>query len=322
VTDHTILAAALEYAEAGIFVFPARVDIHNGRKKVYPCAHWDEASTTDPDRIRAAFRPDTDWTSVCIDTGKSGLVVVDCDGEEGIAARRTIGQPATVIAYTPGGGEHHYYRADPARPIGNSAGAVAAHVDVRGRGGFVIAPPSEDARGAYFWDTTPDWPRLAGVPGIVAARAKTPTPLASPVTEGDPFASVAKVFTRAEAREFCLPHIEALASAPNGRINDTLNIAAKVVYHFVPNLLERDQADAWVLEALAKTAYDGATWKARATLDSAWSASRRDWIAELGGAPDPLAPPAGDEPAGADPELATEVARQRRQRDARALLEA
>jgi len=152
VTDPIILAAALEYAAAGIYVFPAHVSIGpDGKKKVWPCRDWDAASATDPARIEAMFAGS--WTSVCIDTGKSSLVVVDCDGAAGITAWLALDPPRTpLIVNTPGGGQHWYYRADPDHPVSiDATGKVAPGVDVRGLGGLVIAPPSSDARGCYQW---------------------------------------------------------------------------------------------------------------------------------------------------------------------------
>jgi simple sugar transport system ATP-binding protein len=43
-------------AARGLYVFPAFVSLRpDGKKLVRPCADWDKASTTDPDRIAVMF---------------------------------------------------------------------------------------------------------------------------------------------------------------------------------------------------------------------------------------------------------------------------
>lgn len=97
--------------------------------------------------------------SVGVATGH-GLVVVDVDRRhlghetwsrllEGRAAR-----PDTVTALTPGG-VHLYFSA--ASSVPSSVGRLGPGVDVRGRGGFVVAPPSSHASGrAYGWEASSD----------------------------------------------------------------------------------------------------------------------------------------------------------------------
>ena len=81
-------------------------------------------------------------------TGKpSGIVVIDIDprsgGEDGFSdlAGRLGAPGVTVRVTTPSGGWHAWYRA-PSVPITCSAGKIAPGVDVRGDGGYVVAPPT------------------------------------------------------------------------------------------------------------------------------------------------------------------------------------
>ncbi len=64
--------------------------------------------------------------------------------------------PHTMHAHTGGGGDHYYY-SYPESGLGNSASTIAAKVDVRGDGGFVVAPPSVHRSGCpYEWVEAPD----------------------------------------------------------------------------------------------------------------------------------------------------------------------
>lgn len=126
-------------------------------KEIRPPAAWKEA----------AGKTNPAWTGVGINTGDAGLVVIDFDGEKGLKMeqrlRDHIGLTPTLTAMTAGGGKHWYFRADPDRPVGNATHLplfdMVDHnscVDVRGIGGFIIAPPSSyrDDRGntkEYRW---------------------------------------------------------------------------------------------------------------------------------------------------------------------------
>ena len=108
---------------------------------------------------------------MAIPTGeRSGLLVLDVDAGEGTDSVALLelsrGQPPkTARAATGGGGVHLYFRypyprelhaAGLYRPqVRNSQGLLGDGLDVRGEGGYVVAPPSSTAR-AYRWiDRTP-----------------------------------------------------------------------------------------------------------------------------------------------------------------------
>jgi len=241
--------AALEYAACGIAVFPARVQIvtkAGKRKKVVaPITNWDEASTTEPETISRWFGPGGGWrdTSLAIDTGKSGLVVIDPDGAEGKAAWRALVTEHKILetyrVATPGGGEHWYYRADPDRPVGcDNSRKIAPHVDVKGIGGFVFAPPSRDARGTYGWlEGAPEWDVLPLTPPLVVERMATRRQRTR--TAGDGATATVQVPTISStgfhpnyvAKAF-RDEIEALAATTSGR-NDALNRAAFALGRYV-----------------------------------------------------------------------------------------
>lgn len=142
--------AALAYAERyGFAVFPCRP-----RGKEPLTANGCKDATTDPHQIRAWWSgwPDA---NVAIATGaSSGIIVLDVDprhgGDESFAALGEL--PPAPLVRTGGGGFHGYF-SHPGSIIRNSAGLIGRGLDVRGDGGYVIAPPSIHPSGhLYRWD--------------------------------------------------------------------------------------------------------------------------------------------------------------------------
>src|SRR4029077_20878232 len=54
----------------------------------------------------------------------------------------------------------------------------------------------------------------------------------------------------------------------------------KVLSHFVPEFWSRPEAEAFLDHALKDTAYDGKTWKAENTIESAFRSAADDWKAD------------------------------------------
>jgi hypothetical protein len=331
-SDTPLLDAALRYAEHGIHVFPAIIRRgEDGTKDVNPVGPWREMSTTDPMRIRMWFGLNGMYRSaaLCIDTGKSDLVGVDSDGELGntnwAAFRTKHNLGATWIAHTPGGGQHWYYRADPERPVKNTRGTtargIAENVDTRGAGGFLIAPPTRDYRGAYRWgaEGEPEWPELPVVPvpvvdAVNGKRVGRPSKPTRPdrnappppskdeirqaladsgldgfINEDDLDRAIgARRFTQEQAIGFCKPHMARLRAAKEGTRNDSLNTAAKALSHFVPAFWSRAQAESYLYKAL-DPAYPQD--EAARTVESAFGSAAGDWVAEK---IEPSAQQAGD----------------------------
>lgn len=125
-------------------------------------------ATSDPALIREWWQR---WptANLGIRTGAvSGLVVIDVDPDHGgldtmrsLAAEHAI--PKGLRVRTGSGGWHLYF-AHPGGQIRNSAGtALGPGVDVRGDGGYVIAPPSRHISGStYQWSGSWSLPDLPG----------------------------------------------------------------------------------------------------------------------------------------------------------------
>lgn len=139
-------SAALQYAvELGWAVHPLE---RAGKHPITPNGLKDASSH--PEVVG-------DWcdahphANIGVATGEvSGVVVLDVDGPEGFAALAHLRVPPTVCAET-GRGKHLYFQ-HPRTRIPNSAGRLGPQLDVRGDGGYIIAPPSVHPSGReYRW---------------------------------------------------------------------------------------------------------------------------------------------------------------------------
>lgn len=276
---------ARRYAKAGIFVYPVYVKRRpDGKKDVRPIGPWRQGSSKSLADIGAWEQEHPD-AGITIDCGKSGLVVVDCDGQEGIANWRALDPPAPIaIVKTAGGGEHWYYWAHPDHPIGNDQdGKVAPKVDVRGLGGLVFAPPTSDGGGVWEWGTEPRWVGPGPyVPAVVIERmtAKKPAPAAAGEPD-DLFDSATKQFTREQATDFVRLAGRKLEATTQG-FNGAINNFAMACAHF-PWLVDRELCARLVIRRLGPsqgwTAPDHDDVR---TIDSAYSATEagKSWVAE------------------------------------------
>lgn len=149
-----LLSAALFYLKSGFSIIPV------GRNKK-PHIPWKEFQTRHPSEGEVSTWFDTyRVASIGIVTGSvSGVVVVDVE-KGGVIDDF----PKTVMSQTGGGGWHLYYKYDPQRPV-NNYGRIRDLTDIRGDGGYVIAPPSLHRSGEYYtWLTPMDRSDLAEFP--------------------------------------------------------------------------------------------------------------------------------------------------------------
>jgi hypothetical protein len=170
-----ILAAALNLAELGFYIYPSPKK--NGAARV----KWRRNSTRDSNTITTWW---TQWPRdlICLDCGKSKIAVVDADSIEGHGIDG-LGNlldlelqhgllPESLKARTPSGGEHFFFH-DPEGKMKSTAGVLAPGVDTRGVGGMVVLAPSfVKGKGAYAWLN--DLP-IAELPKWVINRAGSPT---------------------------------------------------------------------------------------------------------------------------------------------------
>lgn len=238
------LAAALDYAGSNIPTFylssskrplancPACNTAgpeHSGALCDHLVCHGHLAATCDPDRLRqmAAYAP---YGMLAVRTGAvSGLVVIDVDprhgGDESLSG--LIGKgllPPTKRVVTGSGGQHLLYRHPgqhvPSRPLPGWPG-----IDVKGDGGYVVAPPSIHPRTGRPYVHVDDGRAPVGMtPALVQTLTQRPasTVATMPTTDG---------IRNAEALLRRL--LATVTSAPEGSRRTTLYGASRGVARIV-----------------------------------------------------------------------------------------
>lgn len=105
----------------------------------------------------------TDWwrwqpnANIGLHCGAAGLLALDADSYKEHfdgAGLLTWEDQETITSLTGGGGTHLLYSMPAGERFGNGTGALPAGVDVRGWGGYIVAPPSVHPSGnLYRWET-------------------------------------------------------------------------------------------------------------------------------------------------------------------------
>ncbi len=139
------LEAALALAGRGWSVIP----LIPGEKR--PLLDWKpyQAKPATAEQIRAWWGEHPEANLGIVTGAVSGLVVLDLDGPAGLKSIKGKHLPPTLSCKTPRG--WHYYFRHPGGEVSNRT-ALLPGVDVRGDGGYVVAPPSANAEGVpYAW---------------------------------------------------------------------------------------------------------------------------------------------------------------------------
>ncbi len=185
------LEAALEYASRGWRVIP----IPAGLRFPQGFSEWQKDATTSLPQIQKWWGQDYPGYGVGIVTGvQSNLFVVDVDVKEGkqgaesvAALEATFGPfPDTYEVITGSGGRHLYFTMPAGQVITNANTALRAQwpdIDIRGEGGFVVAPPSSNNYGSYEVEVaSPDHPAEAPqwLLGLLAEPEPQRPPMPSP----------------------------------------------------------------------------------------------------------------------------------------------
>ena len=295
------LESALQFAEADIKVFPCGPD-----KK--PLLKWREQSSSDPKTVRAWWRQ-YPAAVPAIDLGKSGLIALDGDrhgGPDGRAALRDLldsqddfDRRATPAVITPGDGLHVYFRPN-GRKLTNTRGDLPEGVDVRGQGGYTIAPGAvlpdgkryqpipgaPDLIAAYQTGAVPYIPE--GVVALIQARRQAGDRRHSEHQSGRDAGICERAYAEA-ALKGCAAE---LAGTARGGRNEAANKTAFRLGRMIARgWLDRLEVEAALLEAMHANGYvdDDGIQSAEATLRSGLDAGEQEPhpdLADQGSAPE------------------------------------
>ena len=142
--EPTLARAAIRYANLGIPVFPC---VPGGKQPMTPNGFHDATSSA---RVVHAWWQRHPEANIGLPTGaRTGVLVVDIDIHSGAsgfqpferARAEGLGDRWGWLVRTPSGGVHAYYPND-ADLEQRSWQVPSAHIDFRGDGGYVVAPPS------------------------------------------------------------------------------------------------------------------------------------------------------------------------------------
>lgn len=224
------------YIQRGWFIFPLRV---NGKEPI--TANGFKDASNDPMVIQE-WAKKFPFSNIGIATEASNLVVVDCDSSKGETPPSPWNQPGivdgvdvfvtavaesgnrfdfnTFTVRTPNNGWHYYFQ-DQGQPIRSGANVNGLwRVDVRSKGGYIVAPGSRLDTGEYEVDSIgsvdqfPRWMRTLLSP----KKSTTFTSIKTTVTR---YSKSNNYFEAAIRKE-----IHFLSLATTGTRNQSLNKAA------------------------------------------------------------------------------------------------
>lgn len=246
----TMKSVAIAYAARQWQVFPLAAAGKQPATK-----HGFQDASTDAAQI-AQWWGNGKRFNIGIATGeRSGLVVIDLDGPEGLAEWQSIAAPhepiTTLTSLTGGGGAHLLFRW-PGLPINNSP--ISENIHVRADGGYVVAPPSIHPNGTpYRWQD--ESVAVADMPiwllvllttergkGVILPSPSEPTkPIEGSSSHISSNGTRLSAYAAAALRSAC----DRIRGAGEGTRNDTLNREAFSLGAFVrDNHIDRATAEA------------------------------------------------------------------------------
>jgi hypothetical protein len=178
---------ALSLASRGLHVFPCNPD------KTPRIEAWEKNATASP------FFIATKWDACPgalpgLPVGAHGLLVIDADrkpgGADGVAAfhalcvEQGIDQSTFFAVETPSSGVHFYFRIETA--YGNSRGSLPDGIDVRCRGGYVIAPGATLPDGRSYRHVYGSWEAIPLLPEALASLLSPKVMRAASVAPNEP----------------------------------------------------------------------------------------------------------------------------------------
>jgi hypothetical protein len=282
---NSLLDAALGYAAHGIPGYPVhwprrvpggtslacscRHGTACGRPAKHPLVrHGINDATTDPSQLEHWWQQ---WPHANLGLA-TGIVfdALDVDGPAGLAALRQLARTAGLrlpgpVVRTGGGGWHYWFAPT---GLGNRPPRGLTHIDWRGRGGCVLAPPSRHiSGGSYRWLRGLDQTPLPEVPTGLRTLLEPQTPPSDRADTPTRRVPVGHLY----GRRVLADELAQLQQAPPRTRNRTLNACAFKVYRYVSGgILDADQVTAAFTDTALAIGLDAA--EVRRTLASARAA--------------------------------------------------
>jgi Bifunctional DNA primase/polymerase, N-terminal/AAA domain len=165
-----MLQAALQYERFGWSVIPLR------EREKTPIGSWSEFQKrrASPEEIRQWWTERPNANLGIVTGAVSGLSVIDLDGVAGVKNGLALGYASAVTSLT-GNGRQLFYKFT--EGTCNSASKIAEGVDVRGEGGYVVAPPSVHPNGKRYQFLT----SVTSVEQLKPLTVCAPTGIAKPL---------------------------------------------------------------------------------------------------------------------------------------------
>ena len=231
ISKNSMLNNALEYLDQGFSVIPVK----QADKKPY-LSTWKEFQTRHPTEGEVE-RWWTAWpnANIAIITGKiSGVFVVDADGPLGIQWM-TNNLPKTTVYVHTAKGLHAYYLI-PADALIKNLVRLAPEVDIRGEGGYIVAPPSVHQSGHVYrwvflldgWDDLAEYKPPSGKTASgnlnidLSKNVASTSPIMTPVSIGERNNKLAQLAGRWIGMGHDDSEVQALAKAWNAKNNPPL----------------------------------------------------------------------------------------------------
>lgn len=286
------VAVAMRMARAGLTVFPcdwkAKPDNQSSPTKRPLVLHWKEDATDDPEQILKWWRR---WPNalVGLPVGAHGLIVIDADrhgGPDGVADFERLaadrGLPPGPLVETLSGGRHYYFTQPTSKTLGNSEGALKKRgINIRGAGGYVIAPGTSWINGDSYRDIGPqtvadafEADSIPELPSwIIALLEPRPEPIAAPSKQRPP-SPASDRREEAYARAALDAECAEVATTGQGSRNNALNKAAFAAGTMIgAGWIGRCECESALLAAAAACGLKG--WEARATIKSGLNAGEK-----------------------------------------------
>src|SRR5579863_8197604 len=194
-----ILSAALAYALRGWQVFPLNYIIDGecscgdptcGSPGKHPLTqHGLYDASVEVEQVSRWWSENPSANIGIVTGAASGILVIDLDGDTGRDSFYDLLKEHNSVALDTlgvrtGGGGYHLYFGYPQNRVRNSASKLATRVDVRGDGGYVVAPPSMHATGSRYEWLDAEVP-IVSLPEWMLGLLVKPTPLTSANISGN-----------------------------------------------------------------------------------------------------------------------------------------